>query len=430
VETAKATGAKLDQSLRSGKAMAPESMPADQSLSSPQNPELTTVGKTSTVESMNDDASKVAEDQPEKKETPMFNKGIPLESIPLKWCNVPEIGAIFDMVSHCYGPYGFQNSIQGLDTVEVLKKIHRLAEHAMVGLGQRMKRPVPLPHEPSVDLDNAKKLKSAQLTNKAVMQYFSLAEHALPEIREKFSTSIRSCLEQAVALNPRNAAAALNLKLFDWQNADITDEDLHDFLVNELVKIDAGSAKMMYLLYKNNVDGSALQQSEVDRIVSSVYCNLDQASNLAQELLKNPFFLTAENTAIFTQCLETGIPGDVMRRENLTEESQILPQVDSNKAAQNHQIPIRDKNFEAKSFFISNGDNYIGVIGEKEFKVVDARAGKILITEPLPTIRAKHAAADDEEEEYSGRRDRRLSGQHIKEKGSAVVGLDSQDESV
>ena len=58
---------------------------------------------------------------------------------------------------------------------------------------------------------------------------------------------------------------------------------------------------------------------------------------------------------------------------------------ESSKPQRNFSIDISDeKKFVPKGFFISNNDNYVGVIGQDEIWIIDSRNGKKIHAQDLP----------------------------------------------
>jgi hypothetical protein len=266
---------------------------------------------------------------------------------------------------------------------------------AFEGLGKRLREPMPIPGRTLVDAEMAARLRSAQLTNKAVNLYFSLAEYCVPEIRETYESNIKRCLQRALELNPKNAVAALNQKLFEWRAGAITDEELHEFLRGDFEKLDSHAARLLYLLFKRNIHGSALPPGEAEKYVTKVYCDLERASNLARELLGNPIFLTKDNRSLFSHCIEHGSRKFSQRAKpgrgfgGVHDDLLETTGIDKAKSFENKRILLSEDERALNNFFISNDDAYIGMIGEKEFSMVNVRSGKTVFIHKLPKIRSK-----------------------------------------
>lgn len=54
--------------------------------------------------------------------------GIPLDSLPLNWGKQKETQKILEILNKCFGPYGFNNQISSIDTIEVFKEIFKIAQ--------------------------------------------------------------------------------------------------------------------------------------------------------------------------------------------------------------------------------------------------------------------------------------------------------------
>ena len=54
--------------------------------------------------------------------------GIPLDSLPLNWAKQEETQKILEILNKCFGPYGPNNKMSSVKTVEEFKEIFKMAK--------------------------------------------------------------------------------------------------------------------------------------------------------------------------------------------------------------------------------------------------------------------------------------------------------------
>lgn len=66
---------------------------------------------------------------------------------------------------------------------------------------------------------------------------------------------VKDTLKKALKLNPENTVALVNQKLLEWSSGRISDDELKEFLEDKLYRKDAEAAKLLYLIFKQVVNG-------------------------------------------------------------------------------------------------------------------------------------------------------------------------------
>lgn len=63
----------------------------------------------------------------EKRNFQSSSGGIPMDSLPLNWGKQKNISKILEILRKCHGPYGFNNQLQDLSTIEIFKEVYKIA---------------------------------------------------------------------------------------------------------------------------------------------------------------------------------------------------------------------------------------------------------------------------------------------------------------
>jgi len=97
-------------------------------------------------------------------------------------------------------------------------------------------------------------------------------------------------LTKAIKISPDNTVAHLNKMLLEWQIGKIRDDEVLLTLKNEIRKLDPGTARLIFILFKKNVMGCEITKTDFSNAISEYVLNNQNASNLAKYLYEHPDF--------------------------------------------------------------------------------------------------------------------------------------------
>ena len=138
----------------------------------------------------------------------------------------------------------------------------------------------------------------------------------------------------------------------------------------------------MYILFKTNVQGGQICDSEVNEIVKRLEKGNRMTSNIAKLVFSHPDFLKYKRQS-----------------SNQSQAQKQLKFINSTfrkdkRAYQNQRIDL-DSNFRATGIFFSNNDQYLVVIGEKDLIIIDNRTGAKVHKQYLPNRKRQAQGADE-----------------------------------
>lgn len=214
--------------------------------------------------------------------------------------------------------------------------------------------------------------------------FMTISDDTQSELRNKTLKQIYKQFTKALQLSPENLAARVNSILIEWQVGDLADEEFVLKLRNDITKYDSFCAQLLYVLFKKKIYGSEVREDEMLEVLKNVYRNIKVVSNLTLELLQMPEIVEARENFKMWGILDTINEGEADKSPTTAHlklsAQKTLRQVykESSKPQCNFSIDISDekKDFEPQGFFISNNDNYVGVIGQTEIWIIDSRNGK------------------------------------------------------
>lgn len=137
----------------------------------------------------------------------------------------------------------------------------------------------------------------------------------------------------------------------------------------KLYPIDPELAMMMSLLFKKNVQGDQPPRLDMKRVVTTFEKRENILSNVSLKVFEHADFLNFKTA----QTAE-----DQERVEYLTRRYSL-----GDSDGLNRRIAV-DQNLKPQSFWFSNNDNYLAVLGKTKLLVIQVRKGQILHSKQMP----------------------------------------------
>ena len=168
----------------------------------------------------------------------------------------------------------------------------------------------------------------------------------------------------------------MNKALLEWYTGGIRDDDFQDVLRDDFKFMDPEASRLMHIIFKEKIEGHKVSITEKMQAKEMTQNKKSKISNLARFLfdhpaLQDPFSANLRSGVALSKKVNSGLNMEMSGVE------------DKNSAKFNKIIPL-SADFKPKSIFISNNENFIGVIDDNKLFVYDSKSGKVVYTTNLP----------------------------------------------
>jgi hypothetical protein len=92
--------------------------------------------------------------------------------------------------------------------------------------------------------------------------FLTITEDTFHQLRSRTLQYIHKCFKDAIELSEDNVAAKLNKALLEWYTGELRDEDFQNFLRDSVSSKEPESARLLYLLFKEKVQGFSIPAHE------------------------------------------------------------------------------------------------------------------------------------------------------------------------
>ena len=123
--------------------------------------------------------------------------------------------------------------------------------------------------------------------------FLTITNNTQRELRTKILKKILESFKHALFLSPKNLAARVNKVLIEWHMGELVDEEFVLKLKTEIAKYDACTAKLLYILFKQKIHGSEIQDEEYLDTILSIHKNIQKLPNMTLELFELPEVIEA-----------------------------------------------------------------------------------------------------------------------------------------
>jgi len=179
----------------------------------------------------------------------------------------------------------------------------------------------------------------------------------------------------------------MNKALLEWYTGGMRDDDFQDILRDDFKFMDPEASRLMHIIFKEKIEGHKISITEKMQAKELAQSKKSKISNLARYLFDHPALADPFSANISKGGLATKLKSNL----NLEE--------DSNSAKFNKILPLPAE-FTPKTIFISNNENYIGLIDQEKLYVYDSKSGKVVYNTNLPP--ASICESDDDSHAEDG----------------------------
>jgi hypothetical protein len=124
-----------------------------------------------------------------------------------------------------------------------------------------------------------------------VMLYLSITNDLPRELQEKQILRIHEIFSKAIEISKINAVALLNRYLLEWSVGILKDEEFQQHLQSEVFAIEPELAKLMYILFKKNIQCHQINEHEFDETLQMIKGSDKIMSNLTKYLFDHHEFM-------------------------------------------------------------------------------------------------------------------------------------------